>query len=73
MLCRDKAIVSVTFLALVYLMVGSSLGVVAAPPGLAINQLVTSGQTVTLQAPSGDMNRERTHIRLRPFFLHRDE
>ncbi len=54
MLCRDKAIVSVTFLALVYLMVGSSLGVVAAPPGLAINQLVTSGQTVTLQAPSGD-------------------
>ena len=40
------------FLSLVYLLVGSSLGAVA--PSLAVNQLVTSGQTVTLQAPSGD-------------------
>jgi uncharacterized repeat protein (TIGR01451 family) len=41
-------------LSLVYLLAGLSLGAVAAPPSLAINQLVTSEQTVTLQAPSGD-------------------
>jgi uncharacterized repeat protein (TIGR01451 family) len=39
-------------LSLVYLLTGSSLGAVA--PSLTINQLVTSEQTVTLQAPSGD-------------------
>lgn len=42
------------FLSLVYLLAGLSLGAVAAPPSLAISQLVTSEQTVTLKAPSGD-------------------
>jgi uncharacterized repeat protein (TIGR01451 family) len=41
-------------LTLVYLLVGPSLGAIAAPSSLALNQLITSGQTVTLQAPSGD-------------------
>ncbi|MCX6673295.1 MAG: hypothetical protein NTY37_05910 [Methanothrix sp.] len=49
---RNKAIALVMLLSLVYLLAGSSLGAVA--PSLAVNQLVTSGQTVTLQAPSGD-------------------
>ncbi len=49
---HSKAITLVMLLSLVYLLTGSSLG--AAAPGLAVNQLVTSGQTVTLQAPSGD-------------------
>jgi len=31
-----------------------AFGVVAVPPALSISQLVTSGQTVTLQAPPGD-------------------
>ncbi|MFA6372395.1 MAG: hypothetical protein WCW68_07205, partial [Methanothrix sp.] len=50
----NKAIALVMLLSLVYLLAGLSLGAVAAPPSLAVNQLVTSGQTVTLQAPSGD-------------------
>jgi uncharacterized repeat protein (TIGR01451 family) len=49
---HSKAITLVMLLSLVYLLTGSSLGAVA--PSLAVNQLVTSGQTVTLQAPSGD-------------------
>ena len=51
---RDKAITSAMLLALVYLLLLLSLGLAAAQGGLSINQLVTSGQTVTLQAPSGD-------------------
>ncbi|MDD1761285.1 MAG: hypothetical protein LUQ59_03550, partial [Methanothrix sp.] len=35
-------------------MTGDSLGAVATPPALTINQLVTSGQTVTLKAQTGD-------------------
>jgi hypothetical protein len=54
MLYRNKAINSVMLLALVYLLLLLSLGVAAAQASLTINQLVTSGQTVTLQAPSGD-------------------
>ncbi len=50
---HSKAIVISLFLVLVILLTGDSLGVVATPT-LTINQLVTSGQTVTLQAPSGD-------------------
>ncbi|MDQ1262019.1 MAG: hypothetical protein QG575_1200, partial [Euryarchaeota archaeon] len=50
---HSKAIVISLFLVLVILLSGDSLGVVATPT-LTINQLVTSGQTVTLQAPSGD-------------------
>ncbi len=49
---HSKAITLVMLLSLVYLLTGSSLG--AAVPSLAVTQLVTSGQTVTLQAPSGD-------------------
>jgi len=49
---HSKAITLVMLLSLVYLLTGSSLGAVA--PSLAVNQLVTSGQTVTLQAPTGD-------------------
>jgi uncharacterized repeat protein (TIGR01451 family) len=52
MLRLNKAIASLMFFSLIYLLVGSSLGATA--PTLAVNQLVTSGQTVTLQAPSGD-------------------
>ena len=51
---RNKAITSVIQLALVYLLLLLSLGVASAQAGLTINQLVTSEQTVTLQAPSGD-------------------
>ncbi len=51
---RNKAIALVMLLSLVYLLAGLSLGAVAAPPSLTINQLVTSEQTVTLKAPSGD-------------------
>ncbi len=54
MLYRNKAITSVILLALVYLLLLLSLGVAGGQAGLTINQLVTSGQTVTLQAPSGD-------------------
>jgi len=49
---HSKAITLVMLLSLVYLLTGSSLG--AAVPSLAVTQLVTSGQTVTLQAPTGD-------------------
>lgn len=49
---RNNAIALAMFLSMVYLVMGASLG--AAAPSLAVNQLVTSGQTVTLQAPSGD-------------------
>jgi hypothetical protein len=49
---HKKAIILATFLALVFL-AGPTLGAVA-PPALTISQLVTSGQTVTLQAPAGD-------------------
>jgi hypothetical protein len=51
---RSKAITSIIQLALVYLLLLLSSGLAGAQAGLAINQLVTSGQTVTLQAPSGD-------------------
>jgi len=51
---RNKAIASAMLLSLVYLLAGLSLGAVATTPGLTVSQLVTSGQTVTLQAPSGD-------------------
>ena len=54
MLLCTRAKAFVVILTLVYLLVGSSLGAVAAPSSLALNQLITSGQTVTLQAPSGD-------------------
>jgi uncharacterized metal-binding protein YceD (DUF177 family) len=50
---RIKALALSIFLLLVFLMVGPAPGVVAVPT-LTISQLVTSGQTVTLQAPSGD-------------------
>ena len=51
---RHKAITSVIQLTLVYLLLLLSLGLASAQAGLTINQLVTSEQTVTLQAPSGD-------------------
>jgi len=51
---RHKAIASVIQLTLVYLLLLLSLGLASAQAGLTINQLVTSEQTVTLQAPSGD-------------------
>ena len=51
---RNKAIALAMLLSLVYLLAGQSLGAVASTPSLTISQLVTSGQTVTLQAPSGD-------------------
>ncbi len=51
---RNKAIISAILFASICLLVCPALGVVAATPTLSINQLVTSGQTVTLQAPSGD-------------------
>ena len=51
---RNKAIISALLFASIWLLVCPVLGAVAAPPGLSVNQLVTSGQTVTLQAPSGD-------------------
>jgi len=53
LLCA-KAKAFVVILTLVYLLVVPSLGAIAAPSSLALNQLITSGQTVTLQAPSGD-------------------
>ena len=49
---RYKAIALLLLLTLVYL-VGPSLGA-AVPSALTVNQLVTSEQTVSLQAPSGD-------------------
>ena len=54
MLLCAKAKAFVVILTLVYLLVVPSLGAIAAPSSLALNQLITSGQTVTLQAPSGD-------------------
>ncbi len=52
---RNKAITSVIQLAIIYLLLLLSSSVVSgAVAGLTINQLVTSEQTVTLQAPSGD-------------------
>ncbi|MCK9564751.1 MAG: hypothetical protein M0Q43_01725 [Methanothrix sp.] len=51
---RNKGITSVILIALIYLLFLSSVSLAAAQASLAVNQLVTSGQTVTLQAPSGD-------------------
>ncbi|VVB72855.1 Uncharacterised protein [uncultured archaeon] len=49
---RNKAIAFSVFSMMICLLVGTALGVVS--PALTISQLVTSGQSVTLQAPSGD-------------------
>lgn len=51
---RNQAIISAILLATICLLVCPAFGAAAASPGLSVSQLVTSGQTVTLQAPSGD-------------------
>ena len=50
---RNIAIASIMLLPLVLLIILLSLGTAAAQ-GITINQLVTSGQSVTLQAPAGN-------------------